>query len=458
MRLGLPKGRLLPTSECVLADLGFERKSTSIYRLAHSELTVWLLKLCDIPGLVEEGCLDIGIAPDEWIEETGSLCERLATFDGYTTRVSVLAPPDHIPRLDQLERLRVATSFPNIARRYLRGQASKLDIVEIHGSAEAYPPELADVVVDCVETGDTAHQHGLIEVERLLDSRLRLISHPNTKNRVGVGQIADRLISILNGQPHDYHQVNGSHNHAPRWRAVPFHHLPPYLRAALLPWIHHEGTHALNDFGEVRIACLGSGAPAYMRVWDRDFEVVYPGDRNLDELRAALEHHITTGGLRRDAPDLFGLVALLSVWDDAIREIGLYSGRIYMASEEAARRLFVIAGIDPPTPDNFHELLLEAQALELMYRFPVAYKFRREYGVENQCRLNGWGRRLAKRAFGDPDSAALRQNWSERLSSHLLEHRDIYTEHIGHVGSEGLTTAPADSWTLANRLPIPILL
>ena len=52
-------------------------------------------------------------------------------------------------------------------------------LLEVHGSTEAYAPGLADLVVDCVETGQTAREHGLEELFTLLDSRLRLVARPD---------------------------------------------------------------------------------------------------------------------------------------------------------------------------------------------------------------------------------------------------------------------------------------
>lgn len=176
MRVGLPKGRLLPVSERVLRRLQLSRGEGSVYRVANAELTVWLLKMCDIPRLVGTGELDVGLAPTEWVEEVGDGCETLASGSGYAVRVSVLGQPEWRGQLRGAGSLRVATEYPNLARRHLGGWARELSITEIHGSAEAYPPELADVVLDCVETGATAAEHGLIEVERLFDCGLHVIA------------------------------------------------------------------------------------------------------------------------------------------------------------------------------------------------------------------------------------------------------------------------------------------
>jgi ATP phosphoribosyltransferase len=455
VRLGLPKGRLLGTSERVLHALGVERAPSSPYRIVAGDVVVWLLKMRDIPGLVARGELDMGIAPDEWIAECEGECDRLARLDGYSTRISMLVPQGRPLRLDALDELRVATEFPNVTRRHLAGVVRKLRVIEVHGSCEAYPRELADGVVDCVESGDTARLHGLTEHQRLLNCGLHLIAHARARESTRHRDVARQIVHATGGThlPTPTH-TNGA---GPAFTSVRLHELPPYLRAALLPVIRHEGVLQLGADTSLRLARPRASA-AYLALWDRELLVAAEGFRSPQELAASLEDHLAAGALREGAVDLFYLVALLSIWDDVIRELRLYGGRVYMASEEATRRLFGLAGLDPPSPEDFATLLLEAQALELMYRFPVAFKFRGAYGAENQCRLNGWGRRLARRAFRDPQSATLHERLRDALRRHVIEYRDAYASHIDYVSSQGLVSAPGDSWSVAKGLPVPILL
>jgi ATP phosphoribosyltransferase len=455
MRLGLPKGRLTATTERVLQALGVPNGSRSTYRIVAGDLTIWLLKMRDIPALVATGALDLGIAPDEWIEECGDGCDRLASLDGYHTRVSVLVPRQRPVRLEVVERLRVATEFPNVTRRYFAGKVANLEVIEVHGSCEAYPLELADVVVDCVESGETARRHGLEECEPVLECGLHLIGSASARDSRACGDLAARIVSAIDGRG----SAVAAHasGRAPA-TTLRLHDLPPDLRAALLPVVRRDKEHPIGAGRAARLLHPRGGTPTYLALWDRELRVSASGLGSRSEMFQSLDAHITAGGLRECSPDIFHLVALLSVWDDVIREVDLYPGRVYLASEEAARRLFPVAGLDLLSPHKFATLLLEAQALELVYRFPVAYKFRGRYGGENQCRLNGWGRRLARRAMQDPGSAALCERARAALRRHLIEHRDAYASHIEYVSSEGLATAPADSWSLANELPVPILL
>lgn len=456
VRLGLPKGRLAATTARVLRALGVPQRSPATYRIVTDDVTIWLLKMRDIPALVAAGALDMGIASDDWIEECGGGCDRLARLDGCLTRISLLMSRRRPVAVDGAERLRVATEFPNVARRHLEGRVANLEVIEVHGSCEAYPLELADAVVDCVETGETARRHGLQECEPVLECGLHLIAGAGARHSRAGRELAATIVAALDGpaEPAATADANGD---VPA-TTLRLHELPPYLRAALLPVIRHDEERPIGPGRAARLARPRGTMPAYLTLWDRELGVSASGVGSLPELVESLEAHIASGGLREGAPDIFHLVALLSVWDDVIREVGLYPGRVYLASEEAARQLFALAGLDAPAPVDFAALLLEAQALELVYRFPVAYKFRGAYGGENQCRLNGWGRRLAQRALNDPDSAALGERLRAALRRHVIEHRGLYASHIDYVASEGLATAPADSWKLGNELPVPILL
>ena len=447
MRVGLPKGRLLPTTTRILACLGLDWSPGSAYRLLRRGLDVWLLKMCDIPRLVADGELDLGLAPCDWIEESGPGCARSAPVAPSASRVSLLAPRDAAGRLDEAPPLRVATEYPNLARRFFTERGVRVRIMEVHGSTEAYAPELADVVVDCVETGVTAERHGLVEVERLCGCDLHVIARAELEEEMRA--FGERIAPAV--AQHERRAI-------PTPTEIALCDLPPYLRAAALPWIRADALRELDNVGAMSLARPRGERPVYLTAFDRDVRLLVPAGTTSQLLNEALERFIADGSLRREAADLVSLVVLLAAWDDLIRELGLYPGRVYLASEQAVGELLRLVGAGLSGSDALHRLLLEAQALDLLYRFPVAYKFRRAYGVENQCRLNGWGRRLAQRTLADPVCAALHEQWREAIRAHLRNHERLYAEHILHVASQGLAAAPADSWSLARSLPVPILL
>nr|QDX19158.1 ATP phosphoribosyltransferase [Streptomyces candidus] len=126
----------------------------------------------EIPGLVADGVVDLGLTGTDWIEESGAKVEVVHEFQYSKTtsagwRVVLAVPVDHPARTaaDLPAGVRVASEYPAIARRYFEeelGQEAR--IVHSHGSTEAKVPDLADAVLEIVETGDTLRHNDLREL------------------------------------------------------------------------------------------------------------------------------------------------------------------------------------------------------------------------------------------------------------------------------------------------------
>ena len=70
----------------------------------------------------------------------------------------------------------VATKYPNITRRFFEAKGMDVDIIKIEGSVELAPLlELADGIVDIVETGTTLKENGLEVIEDVCPISARLI-------------------------------------------------------------------------------------------------------------------------------------------------------------------------------------------------------------------------------------------------------------------------------------------
>jgi len=183
LQLALPKARLLRASLELLRAGGLS-PDRHVYRqeLASGEICLRLLRLRDIPSLVAAGSVDVGIAPDEWIRETGSDVLRLERLGWYQGTVSLIAP-ERTPLLDlpfeQWPRMKVATEYPRLASDFLREHDIEHEILSIHGAAEGYVPDLADASIDIVETGDTIRRHALVQVTQILECEVHLIARPD---------------------------------------------------------------------------------------------------------------------------------------------------------------------------------------------------------------------------------------------------------------------------------------
>ena len=71
---------------------------------------------------------------------------------------------------------RIASKYPNVARKFFEDKGMDVEIIKIEGSVELAPIlALADAIVDIVETGATLRENGLIPIEDVAPVSARLI-------------------------------------------------------------------------------------------------------------------------------------------------------------------------------------------------------------------------------------------------------------------------------------------
>ncbi|WP_331757838.1 ATP phosphoribosyltransferase (plasmid) [Nocardia sp. NBC_01377] len=193
IRVALPGGRLSSQSRHLLTQLvPGARTDTRRYAFTRGDgaLEVLLLKVPDIPTAVERGHVDVAVASDEWIAETGCEIRVLDPLCWYHVTISLLAPQHHTVATGGT--YSVATPYPRLAARLLPATAS---ITTIAGAVEAYPGRFTDTALDCVETGGTAAANGLVVVRELMRADVRIVvgahtdvSHPLVREVISVMQ------------------------------------------------------------------------------------------------------------------------------------------------------------------------------------------------------------------------------------------------------------------------------
>jgi ATP phosphoribosyltransferase len=76
------------------------------------------------------------------------------------------------------EVVRVATKFPDTARRYFERMGRQAEVIELHGSIELAPlVGLAECIIDLTATGTTLRENYLVELDEISTSTARLISN-----------------------------------------------------------------------------------------------------------------------------------------------------------------------------------------------------------------------------------------------------------------------------------------
>jgi ATP phosphoribosyltransferase len=197
MLLALPKGRLYEPARALLekAGLRFPPEPEGSRRLISTDETgrcdVVSLKPSDIPVYVESGAIDAGIAGSDVLRELEpDVYEPVDLRIGICTLV--LAAPEGREQKPGVT-LRVATKYPRTAEQYFRARKIHAHVVRLDGSVEIAPLlDLADGIVDLVETGRTLRENGLRVVDEIARVSAKLIV-----NRTAMKMKSEAIQSLI---------------------------------------------------------------------------------------------------------------------------------------------------------------------------------------------------------------------------------------------------------------------
>ena len=212
-------GRLHDESIQILKDCGI-----SIYngndqlkvRASNFPLEVYYLRNSDIPQYLIDGVVDIAIVGDNLLVEKGAnilIAEKL----GFSKcKVSVAVPKNfNYNSIQDLNGLRVATSYPKTVVDYFSQKGITVDIHQISGSVEIAPNiGLSDAIVDIVSSGSTLFKNGLKEVEVILKSEAVLAISPQITNEATqlLEKLQFRIQAVLRSRKSKYILMNVPNN------------------------------------------------------------------------------------------------------------------------------------------------------------------------------------------------------------------------------------------------------
>jgi len=180
LTIALSKGRILDDTLPLLAEAGIvptenpEKSRKLILATNRPEVRVVLVRATDVPTYVEQGDADLGVAGKDVLMEYGSdgLYEPL---DLKIARCKLMTA-GAVGAPEPKGRLRVATKFVNVAKRYYAEQGRQVDLIKLYGSMELAPlVGLADKIIDVVDTGNTLRANGLEPQELIAHISSRLI-------------------------------------------------------------------------------------------------------------------------------------------------------------------------------------------------------------------------------------------------------------------------------------------
>ncbi len=178
LTIALSKGRILDETLPLLAAAGIEPLDNPrisrklIFATNQSHIRLVIIRAADVPTFVEFGAADLGVSgKDVLMEHDGDLFELLDL--GIARCRLMVAEPAEMAANDNpanWSRLRIATKYVHITRRFFAAKGVQTEIIKLYGSMELAPlVGLADRIVDLVDTGNTLRANNLVEVEHIAD-------------------------------------------------------------------------------------------------------------------------------------------------------------------------------------------------------------------------------------------------------------------------------------------------
>lgn len=252
-------GRLYDQSIRLLKDCGIELNNgnkelkTTAYNFP---LEVFFLRDDDIPQYVFDDVADIGIVGENVQLEKGRPIQLLNRLGFGKCRLSIAIPKTMTyDSIQDLEGLKIATSYPQLLQQYLQANAINAEIHEISGSVEIAPGiGLADAICDLVSSGSTLFTNGLREVETILQSEAVLVSGNQltaTKKEI-LNKLLLRINAVKAARNNKYILMNApDHQLANIASVLPGMKSPTIVPLAVPGWSSVQSVVNENDFWDV---------------------------------------------------------------------------------------------------------------------------------------------------------------------------------------------------------------
>src|SRR6201989_3318611 len=185
--LALPKGRIL--AECgqmltragIVPAVDYADEDSRRLRFPTDDTTLDVVRVrpFDVATFVAFGAAHIGICGADVLMEF-DYPEVYAPLDlGIGKCRGSVAEPKETAGSDDASRwsqVRVASKYPNIARRHYASRGVHAEVVHLNGAMELAPGlGLCRMIVDLVQTGSTLKANGLVETEVIAEVTSRLI-------------------------------------------------------------------------------------------------------------------------------------------------------------------------------------------------------------------------------------------------------------------------------------------
>ncbi|MBP5386248.1 MAG: ATP phosphoribosyltransferase [Prevotella sp.] len=209
------KGRLYEDTLHLLAEADIKISSTRRTLLVQSSnfpIEVLYLRDDDIPQSVASGVADVGVVGENEFEERGEDADVVERLGFSKCRLSLAIPKEvNYTGLEWFDGKKIATSYPNILRRFMEENGINVEIHVITGSVEISPGiGLADGIFDIVSSGSTLVSNNLREVEVVMQSEALLIGNKqmSEEKKAILQELLFRISAVRQAEDKKYVRMN----------------------------------------------------------------------------------------------------------------------------------------------------------------------------------------------------------------------------------------------------------
>lgn len=216
LKIALQKaGRLHEESINMIKSLGIDINFTNKLKTEifieniYGKIQVFFLRDDDIPKYVQEGIATIGIVGKNVVveQQKDSLIKEYLDF-GFCRLSLAVHKESLFNNVKDLFGKCIATSYPNILKRYLNNKFSNnhdINIHEMNGSVEIAPNiGVADAICDLVSSGETLALNDLKEIQQIFTSQAVLISSFKNDNNILANIFISQIKAVKKAKENKY--------------------------------------------------------------------------------------------------------------------------------------------------------------------------------------------------------------------------------------------------------------
>jgi ATP phosphoribosyltransferase len=184
IRLAISKGRILEQAIDILRKININCKFDPrdsrklIIPTNMKNLDIVIIKASDVPVYIDSGRVDIGIVGMDTLLE-GSIANHYRLLDLQIAKCKLVVAGK--PNTYYFNNMKIATKYPNAAKKYFEQIGLQCSILKLYGSIELAPVlSLSDFIVDIVESGRTLRENGLKQFDKIFDISSLLIANKSS--------------------------------------------------------------------------------------------------------------------------------------------------------------------------------------------------------------------------------------------------------------------------------------